>query len=76
MREPGRDARACANCAFFQRARATPTSEHPEGYPHDYGTCRSHPPMVTLGGWPTVNVIDWCGEFESAAVQKALKAMS
>ena len=47
----------CSECYSF-KAAGRPTGHINAAY----GTCRVRPPLSN-GGWPAVNVVDWCGEF-------------
>lgn len=54
----------CKNCRWFDQEHKS-LAEVPE----NYGYCRKHKPVIYhhegryYGGWPLVDVDDFCGEF-------------
>ena len=54
----------CKNCCWFDQQHRTVAEMLP-----DYGYCRKHKPIIYQlenkywGGWPLVDVNDFCGEF-------------
>ncbi len=54
----------CRRCMWFDQEHSSLIE-----VPGDYGYCRKHKPLVYplegryYGGWPLVDVNDFCGEF-------------
>lgn len=56
----------CSDCKWFDKAHMS-LSE----FPNNFGYCRKHKPVIYsysnqniyYGGWPLVDINDFCGEF-------------
>ncbi len=47
----------CVTCMFFVKKESDRASDNERGV---VGRCRRHAP--TLGGWPVLYAMDWCGD--------------